>query len=467
MASRLRSVRVRITVGAVVVTAAAAAAIGWGLVRSVEDSQLDAIRDEGEDLVDQVADRLAAGTPPKESVRPYELNTGYVRVAYEDGSSITFLAAPAGREDDASAGTVLTDGPSSTGETGDLPPSSVPDDEVQALDTATTPVTDVALEQTSRSIDTASGELTVTVATPIDQVSNSIDAVRRALLVGLPLLVALVALVAWGIVGRALRPVELIRAEAAAIGATTLHRRVPEPDTGDEVHRLSQTMNEMLERLEGAVTRQRQFVADASHELRNPVAGIRTDLEAALCEADDADWPTVAREVLEEEARLETLLDDLLILAAEDEGRNRLPTADVPLDDLVTAEGGRRAVAVSLAADGPVVVSGSGSQLRRALANLVDNAQRHARTEVRISLTRHGREAELWVDDDGPGIPAADRERVFERFTRLDNARTRNLGGSGLGLAVVRSIVTRHHGRVRIDDSPLGGTRVVVTLPTS
>jgi signal transduction histidine kinase len=310
--------------------------------------------------------------------------------------------------------------------------------------------------------------MTVTVTAPIDQVAHSLDAVRRALTIGLPLLVVLVALAAWQIVGRALRPVELIRAEAAAIGATTLHRRVPEPPTGDEVNRLSRTMNAMLERLEGAVTRQRQFVADASHELRNPVTGIRTDLEAALCEGDRADWPTVARDVLAEEARLEALIRDLLVLAAEDEGTATLPTGEVELNGLVTEVASRsRDVGVALAT-GPdrVVVAGSHGQLQRALANLVDNAQRHARSQVRIGTAYREGSAELWVDDDGPGIPPEDRDRVFDRFTRIDDGRSRDQGGSGLGLAVVRSIVTRHGGRVWAEDSPLGGARLVIVLPT-
>jgi signal transduction histidine kinase len=319
-----------------------------------------------------------------------------------------------------------------------------------------------------RTVDTPSGEVTVTVAAPVDQeVARSLDAVRRALRIGLPLLVGLVALAAWWTAGRALRPVERLRAEADAISASTLHRRVSEPGTGDEVHRLSRTMNAMLERLEGAVTRQRQFVADASHELRNPVAAMRTDLEAALCEGDRADWPTVAREVLAEEARVEALIGDLLVLAAEDEGAATLPGTDVDLNELAAAEARRgRNVQVSSAPDSDrVVVVGSHRQLERALANLVDNAERHADSQVRISTTNQAGWAQLWVDDDGPGIPAADRDRVFERFTRLDDSRARDQGGSGLGLAMVRSIVTRHRGSVWAEQSPLGGARFIIALP--
>jgi len=312
--------------------------------------------------------------------------------------------------------------------------------------------------------------MTVTVSAPTNQeVARSLDAVRRALRIGLPLLVGLVALAAWWTVGRALHPVERIRAEADAISASTLHRRVSEPGTGDEVHRLSRTMNAMLERLQGAATRQRQFVADASHELRNPVAAMRADLEAALCEGDRADWPDVARAVLAEEARVEALIGDLLVLAAEDESAATLPGTAVDLNELAAAESARsRKVPVSSTTDAdPVVVVGSHSQLERALANLVDNAERHAKSQVRVETTNRPGWAQLSVDDDGPGIPTADRERAFERFTRLDDSRARDQGGFGLGLAMVRSIVTRHRGSVWAEASPLGGARFTIALPAA
>jgi signal transduction histidine kinase len=173
-------------------------------------------------------------------------------------------------------------------------------------------------QQLSRTVSTPSGELTVYAAGPVDEVQENLEAVRRGLWVGLPLLVAAVAAVAWHLVGRSLRPVEAIRAEVAAIGGTTMHRRVPTPETDDEIGRLAHTMNGMLDRLEAAAARQRQFVSDASHELRSPVAAIRTDVEVALREGERADWRAVGTAVLAEEARLERLLDYLLVLAAVD-----------------------------------------------------------------------------------------------------------------------------------------------------
>jgi signal transduction histidine kinase len=461
----VRSVRVRITLAAVVVTAAAMAGTGWLLVWSVEDTQLATIREDSENLLDQVAERLAAGVAPKDTVRPGQLTSGFVEIRYEDGSAINLV--PIGED-----GVAVVPAPGVQG--GDIlgprtaQPSPSDDVVAEELPSDASPPGDVPIaRQIARTVETPDGKATVSVAAQVADVPRSLDAIRRALTIGLPVLVVLVALAVWWLVSRALRPVERIRAEADAISASTMHRRVSEPGSGDEVDRLSGTMNAMLGRLEGAVTRQRQFVADASHELRNPVAGIRTDLEVALCEGDRADWPTVARAVLAEEARVETLIDDLLVLAAEDEGATTFPGTEVELNGLAATEARRsRTVPVSTAtrAD-PIVVVGSQNQLQRALANLVDNAERHAKGQIRIETAPRGGCAELSVDDDGPGIPPADRDRVFERFTRLDDSRARDHGGSGLGLAVVRSIVTRHRGRVWTEDSPLGGARFVIALP--
>jgi signal transduction histidine kinase len=250
-----------------------------------------------------------------------------------------------------------------------------------------------------------------------------------------------------------------------------LHRRVPDPGSGDEVSRLARTMNAMLDRLEGASTRQRQFVSDASHELRSPVAAIRTQLEVALAEPD-ADWPVVARKALGEEARLETLVSDLLLLASTDEQRELRGAVDVDVAALAREEAARpRRLAVSVDGvidGGACHVIGRPDQLTRVVANLLDNACRHAQTGVRVSVARDNGDVRLLVDDDGPGIPIEDRDRVFERFTRLDPSRVRSEQGSaGLGLALVRAVVERHQGTVRVDQTPNGGARLQVTLPAA
>ncbi|MGH9260877.1 MAG: HAMP domain-containing sensor histidine kinase, partial [Acidimicrobiales bacterium] len=279
--------------------------------------------------------------------------------------------------------------------------------------------------------------------------------------------------IAWVLVGRALRPVDAIRAEVDEITGSTMHRRVPEPPAGDEVGRLARTMNAMLSRLDTSATRQRQFVSDASHELRSPVAAIRTGLEVARRKPDRANWPAVADAALAEEARLEALLDDLLLLAAQDEnGATAIHPKPVNLTALTAAEAQRpRRVPVDVvhwpADDQAIEIAGAADQLARAVSNLVDNAARYATSVVQITLSSDQDTVRLIVDDDGPGIPPGDRARVFERFTRLDGGRARHQGGSGLGLAVVRSIITRHHGHIRVDDSPLGGARLVAEFPAA
>ena len=262
-----------------------------------------------------------------------------------------------------------------------------------------------------------------------------------------------------------------MRAEVDEITGSTMHRRVPEPATSDEIGRLARTMNAMLARLDATATQQRRFVSDASHELRSPVAAIRTSLEVARRTSDRADWPAVADTALAEEARLEALLDDLLLLAAHDEnGSDPIRPKPVNLTALATTEARRpRRVPVEVIHwpdDGePLEIAAVEDQLAHAVSNLVDNAARYATSAVQITLSCFDDKVRIVVDDDGPGIAPSDRERVFERFTRLDDSRARTQGGSGLGLAVVRAIVARHRGQIRIEDSPLGGARFVVELP--
>ncbi len=457
-----RSVRVRIALAAAVVSAVALAGAGWLLIRSVEDTQLGRLRDVAEDSLDAVAARLAAGADPQvaaEAAHP----TAAVLIVNEDGrvvgaGPVTVTGGQFTAENPAgtTAGTLVSPGPGAGPLALPLPPGGSGEVRIRVEGS------DAAFEQVTREVTTAQGELTVIAGAPVDEVGRSVDAVRRGLLAGVPLVALLVGALSWVLVGRALRPVEAIRSEVEAISGSSMHRRVPEPPTDDEIGRLARTMNAMLGRLQGAALRQRQFVSDASHELRSPVAAIRTDVEVALREGPAADWPAVGRAVLAEEDRLERLLSDLLVLAAGEEG-GPVGAAPVDLAALATAEAARaRRVPVEVAAPAtPARAAGSPDALRRALSHLVDNAARHARSRVVVTVAP-GR---LVVDDDGPGIADDDRERVFERFTRLDDARARDQGGAGLGLAVVRSIAARHGGTARVDASPLGGARLVVELP--
>jgi signal transduction histidine kinase len=444
----LNSVRVRITVAAVVVAAMAVGSAGWLLVRSVEDAQVRSIRHDVNAYLDQVANRLEKGQDPQVAVTATDGSPppALLRVTDERGQVVASSPEPV---DDGDGG----DRPAA----GDIPRGQeiiVPD------------------ETLTRTVETPNGDLTITADTPVDQVDRNVDALTERLVVGLPALVALVGVIAWVLVGRALRPVEAMRAEAERITGSTMHRRLPEPPTNDEVGRLARTMNTMLDRLETAAAQQRRFVSDASHELRSPVATLRAGLEVARSKPGPAGWPTRVDSLLAEESRLESLLDDLLLLAAHDENAPiTAPATPVNLTALAIEEGQRpRRVPVHIvqtpADNRAVFVAGAQQQLARALSNLADNAARHATTVVRISVSNDGDTARLVVDDDGPGIPPNDRERVFERFTRLDDSRARPDGGSGLGLAVVRSILTSHQGSVRVDDSPLGGARFIAELPT-
>jgi signal transduction histidine kinase len=317
-----------------------------------------------------------------------------------------------------------------------------------------------------RKVTVSSGPVTIAIATPLTDVRRSVDTLANSLWVGTPGLIVLVGLVVWVLVGRSLRPVEAIRAQVDAISGTTMDRRVSVPNTDDEVARLARTMNGMLDRLESASARQRAFVSDASHELRSPVSTIRTELEVASADSAAADWPEVAQRTLGETDRLSRLVDDLLALARLDEAQGPGRRAPVDLDDLVLEESTRtHRVPVRTAGVSAGRVSGDERQLAQVVRNLVDNAQRHASTQVALSLRREDDELVLLVDDDGHGIAEADRERVFDRFTRIDEARGRAAGGAGLGLAVVRRVVENHGGTVTVADSDLGGARFVVRLP--
>lgn len=322
--------------------------------------------------------------------------------------------------------------------------------------------------QTRQIVRSAQGQLVLVAERSTAQVDSTVTGITHGILLGFPFLVVVVGILAWVLAGRALRPVEAIRVEAAAIGDDTLHRRVPVPATRDEVARLARTMNAMLDRLERASARQRQFVSDASHELRSPVATIRTQLEVALRRGDAADWPTVAERVLAADARLEQAVADLVDLARLDETGPPADLTEVDLDDVVLevcARPQRVPVDTSRVSGGRVL--GRRDALARVVGNLVDNACRHAGTGVAVAVHSDAGAVTLVVTDDGPGVAPEDRERVFERFTRLDEGRARDAGGMGLGLAVVRSTVERLGGSVTLDDAAPHGARFTVHLPAA
>jgi signal transduction histidine kinase len=318
------------------------------------------------------------------------------------------------------------------------------------------------------------GTYYVLVATPVRQSDEMQAALQRQLIAVTPAVLLGAASLFYLLARRALRPVDLLRREVDGLSADDLTKRVSAPATLDEVGRLGRTMNHLLDRIERFHDRQGRFVSDASHELRTPIATSRTRLEVGLLRANETDWPTTARSLLQENERMGRLVDDLLLLARTGESAPE-PFRSVDLDEIVLDAAStarlRSAVKISVAEVSAGRVSGNPDQLRRVVTNLLDNALRYAETEVRLTLetvvAATGEETMLRVIDDGPGIAEADRVRVFERFSRLDDDRGRGSGGSGLGLSIVSDLVRAHSGTVSADGLAPHGTIVTVRLPAS
>ncbi len=310
------------------------------------------------------------------------------------------------------------------------------------------------------------GDLVVYVASSLDSVNRTMATTRRAAFVAVPALTALVALLTWLVAGWSLRPVDRMRAAVDAIGADDLEQRVAVPPGSGSLPRLAATMNGMLDRITVSQRRQRQFVSDASHELRSPLASMQAQLDVDLAHPGTVDWTKTATALRVETERMRRLVDDMLLLARADHATavDRTGHTLVDLDDVVRRVAGREVDTTAVSAG---LVRGNPDQLHRLVENLVTNARHHATRIVTAGVSESNGHVMLWIDDDGDGIAPADRHRVFERFVRLDDSRTRARGGSGLGLAICAEIVAAHEGTIRIDDSPLGGARFVVILPSA
>lgn len=309
----------------------------------------------------------------------------------------------------------------------------------------------------------------IRTATPLDDVNESVSTLIRGLSVAMPAATLLLAGLVWILVGRVLRPVEQIRRQVAEISGSSLDRRVPEPATRDEVARLAQTMNLMLGRLEASAARQQRFVADASHELRSPLARMRAELEVDMAQPDSADHSATQQSLLDETESLQRLVDDLLLLAKSDGDGTLGRREAVDLDDVVMREVSRMREAGGLAIDSSSVsaaqVVGDPTHLARVVRNVLENARQHGGSSVTVSLVERDGQAVLTVADDGAGIPEDLRERVFERFARADDARVRTGHSSGLGLAISREIVTSMGGSITLDPDHHPGASFVVRLP--
>jgi signal transduction histidine kinase len=325
----------------------------------------------------------------------------------------------------------------------------------------------------ARATDTPAGPVVVYGVSTLRGAQRAVRALRVASLVGIPALVLMAALFAWRAVRRALAPVDAMSAEVDEIEAHALDRRLAAPAGDDEIARLARTLNHMLDRLDNAVRLQRRFAADASHELRSPLAAARAQLEVGLAYPDRTDWPTTAANVLDEVNRLERLAGELLDLArfaggstADGQGvtprRERFDLAELVAREAASPEWRnlplttRPAPAAAVVADPDLVT--------RAVRNLLANAGRHARSSVVVETGASGASAWVRVANDGPPIPAGDRERIFEPFARLDGARDATRGGAGLGLAIARRNARAHDGDLTLEPGD-DGAAFRLTLP--
>jgi signal transduction histidine kinase len=323
----------------------------------------------------------------------------------------------------------------------------------------------------ARAVHTMTGPKVLVIGESLAQREQSLESLHALLVVGGPLALLLASLVGSALAAFALRPVEQMRRRAAAIKATPAGRRLPVPAANDEIGRLGRTLNEMLDRLDGAFARERAFVSDASHELRTPLAILRTELELALRgDRDREELAAAVRSAAEETDRLSALAEDLLVIARADQGQ--LPIRPRPLhaDDLLERLARRFATRSDaerrrlLAEPAPGVdFEGDPMRLEQALANMVENALRYGRGTIRLSAESRGGNVFLHVRDDGPGFPAEFLPNAFERFTRADEARSR--GGTGLGLAITAAIATAHGGSAHAANVNGGGADVWLELP--
>jgi len=432
------SVRVRTTVGATAVVALALAAGAVLLVLLLRDSLTEGLATTAEDRAEELAQQVETSGPPATlggaDEDDDEVADVVVQVA-DDQGRIVVSSQPLGEPL-----------PTADGE------HVLPGTDQRYI---------VAAED-------AGDDYVVSVAVSLEDVTESTVALLPLLAVGVPLVLLVVGATTWVVVGHALRPVEQIRSEVASMSDERLDRRVPVPGGRDELHRLALTMNAMLGRLQASRDRQQRFVSDASHELRSPLASIRQAAEVARTHPGALPEGELADAVLHESVRMQRIVEQMLALTRTDERGVRDPR-EVDLDDLALAEASRvrrDGLTVDVSAVSAARVVGDPAALSQVVRNLVENAARHARSRVELALAESDGRVRLRVDDDGRGVPAEERERIFERFVRLDEARSRDDGGSGLGLAIVREIVSAHGGTTSVGESILGGASFVVRLPS-
>ncbi|MFJ3655426.1 sensor histidine kinase [Streptomyces nigra] len=473
------SVRSRATLAATLVVAVALLAAGAAVLLSLRSDLTGQAESEAASAARAVAVELSDGRPYDkltgldEDDRPVQIvdERGRVVAASEDLERVTGTGADTARPGDP-GGRAGGDADDDADDSDDANGSDGPDDDAPAprgevdsdtaFSTGTATIDGTTADYRFAAVEVEfedRGKFTVYAGAPLAAERSAVGTATTAMLIGFPLLLAVVAGATWLVTRRALSPVEGIRREMAAITASEdLARRVPVPATHDEVARLALTTNETLAALESSVERQRRFVADASHELRSPIASLRTQLEVGAAHPELLDLDGAVTDTV----RLQTLAADLLLLARLDAGE-RPGDARFDLGALAREHAEGRA-GVTVTAD-EVPVAGSRAQVGRVLTNLLDNARRHARSAVTVGVRAEGEWAVVAVADDGDGVPEADRERIFERFVRLDEARSRDDGGAGLGLAIARDVAVRHGGTLTVGRAPAGGALFELRLP--
>lgn len=463
------SVRSRATLGATLVVAVALVAAGAAVLLSLRSNLMEQAGNEAQRTAQNVVAQLAAGKAydqldldDESPVQVVDAN-GTLVAASDELERISGTATDAVRPQPQSGGTGTgagsgdddDDADSGRGEAGEIGEGTEFSDGSATIDgeSADYRFAAVPVEAGDR------GRLTVYAGGSLDAEQSAVNTALTVMLIGFPLLLGVVAGVTWLVTRRALRPVEGIRGEMAAITASEdLARRVPVPGTHDEVARLALTTNETLAALQTSVERQRRFVADASHELRSPIASLRTQLEVGVAHPELLDLDGA----VEDTVRLQGLAADLLLLARLDAGE-RPGDARFDLGALAREQAeGRADVTVEARS---AQVAGSRGQVGRVLTNLLDNAARHARSAVTLTVRREEEWVVAAVADDGDGVAEADRERIFERFVRLDEARSRDDGGAGLGLAIARDVAVRHGGTLTVGRAPAGGALFELRLP--
>ena len=468
-----RSFRSRVTMVGVVTLAIVLGLGSWVTVRALAAGARSDIDTQNIEVLDLVAQQIALGTAPQLIQLPIAQDgTEFIIVDSEDqpvNLSVSFIADVLIPDDEVAE--FLANGPpvddfgatvAMGTEFGPTTASALPDHLL--------PVSLASPDsflRTSRNVATGTGDtFTLIAATPLETVTRGIGRLVLGLSIVVPLLVVLGGFALWFALGAALEPVQRISMEASRIAPSNSGRRLPVPDSGDEIASMTETLNSMLDRLDSGLIRQQQFVSDASHELRSPLTSVKASAE--LASLDPALAPATAESldmVRRGAARLEAVLDDLTQLATGADRPLATAVLDVLVLDAVETFDPPCDVMIDTVDVRPVSADVHPVRLSRAIGNVLENAARHATSVVRVATSVGDGHVTITIDDDGPGIARVDRERVFERFVRLDEGRHRSIGGSGLGLALVATIMSEHGGSAECTMSPSGGARFNLRLP--